>query len=113
MADSDNDSENHHKQWSQDDWRLLVITFAGSLGAIVVGAALLALVVALARIAGPGKNLALWILLVVFTTAGAGFCILVLRAGVNTRSDRFWVWNGAFWGILGILIMRGVAAGIK
>jgi hypothetical protein len=69
MTDSDNDSGNQRKPWSPEDWRLLMITFVGGLAAITVGAAIVGLAAAVARLQR-GNNLGEWISLLVFTVAG-------------------------------------------
>jgi hypothetical protein len=113
MVDSENESKNQHKKWSDEDWRLLMITFAGGLASIIVGAGILGSVVILARIFGPGKNLVSWLLLTLFTVCGIVGSVASLRSGIKTRSDRVWMGIAAFLATFGILILVGIAAGIK
>ena len=113
MADSENDSKNQHKKWSDEDWRLLTITFAGSLASILVGAAAIGLVVTLARVIGPGKNALSWLFLVWFTAASAGGFLIGLREKTKNWFIRIFIWFCAVIGSFGILIMIGAGAGIK
>jgi hypothetical protein len=113
MTDSDNHSGNQRDQWSPEDWRLLMITFVGGLASIVVGAAMLGLAIALARIWHPANDFGTWF--------GLGICPVLTAIGVPLffRDRKKSVGNTLglyFCGLVTlivILIWIGVGAGIK
>jgi hypothetical protein len=113
MTDSDKDSGNQRKPWSPEDWRLLIITFAGGLGSIVIGAAVLGLAVALARYEHPPDNASTWFFDVALP--------IVLLIGwvwwLRERNRKWYDYLGLYLlgVILAIVILTwiGVAAGIK
>jgi hypothetical protein len=113
MTDSDKNSGNQPRQWSPEDWRLLVITFAGGLGSIVIGAAMLGLAVALARSEHPGDNASTWFFDVALP--------IVLLIGwvwwLRERNKKWYDYLGlCFLGVslvIVILTWIGVVAGIK
>jgi hypothetical protein len=113
MTDSDKDTGNQPKQWSPEDWRLLVITFVGGLASIIVGAGALGLAVALARVEHPGNNVFSWVVFVAFPI-GLLVCILPFARERN-KSWYYYVLIVLFGAgvTLSILVWIGAAAGIK
>ena len=113
MTNSDNHSEKQPAQWSPEDWRLLVITFVGGLASIVVGAALLGLAIALARIWHPANDF--------FTCFALGICPVLTAIGVplffrdrkKSLGNTLGLYFCGLYTLLIILIWIGVGAGIK
>jgi hypothetical protein len=113
MANQEKTSESQRNPWSPEDRRLLIITFAGSLAAIIAGAVIIGSAIALARILSPGSSLKLWALLLAFTGLSVTGLIGYLRKKELSWSDRAWLFLGGLSATLGILILVGLAAGIK
>jgi len=113
MTDSDKSSGNQPNQWTAQDWRMLVITFVGGVASIIVGAALVGLAFALARIYTPHNDFPTWFFLVICPVFSAIGCVAVVT-GLGTRS---W-FSKTYLGLCGsfvvysILVWVGVAAGI-
>ena len=113
MTDSDEDSGNQPRQWSPEDWRLLIITFVGGLASIIVGAGALGLAVALARAEKPGNNVFSWISLVAIPIALLVCILPFARQRKKNWYDYVFVVLFGGYVILSILIWIGAAAGIK
>jgi drug/metabolite transporter (DMT)-like permease len=113
MTDSDKDSGNQPKQWSPEDWRLLMITFVGGLASILGGAAMLGLAIILARKEQPGNNTFSWIFLV-----GGPLILVGIVVALARERREGWFQRIAWSFMIGIIIVValtwiGVAAGIK
>jgi hypothetical protein len=113
MTDSDKHSGNQPKPWSPEDWRLLIITFAGGLASIIVGAGALGLAVALARVYTPHNDLVTWFAFVVCPLGSAvGFVAFFVdrRVSLGNKIGMYFCGSAV---IFAILVWIGVAAGIK
>jgi len=102
---------------STQDWRVFGITFVAGIGSIVVGAALIGLALALARIFE--NNLASWLVLALYVFLGVGCVIggqLVWRyarpsPGLKSLFITL-VWTGYISIGIAVLVLIGKAAGI-
>jgi hypothetical protein len=103
---------------TSEEWRLLVITFVGGLGSIVVGAGALGVAVALARFFGPGPRWALLVTTVLSVGATvASVQTLIRQQGPygrpsGVRKAAVLLGLSAFGSTLFLLTWIGLAAGV-
>lgn len=113
MTDSDKDSGNQRKPWSPEDWRLLIITFAGGLASIIVGAGALGLAVALARLYHPHNDWFTWVVFVVCPLGSLVGFVAFLLDKRDSLGNKICMYFCGSYVIFVILVWIGVAAGIK
>jgi hypothetical protein len=98
---------------SRDEQRILLVTFAGGLGSIIVGAAVIGVALALAhRAEGPGHSRSDLALSSIAAVAGFGFWVAYVRWGVLGMPFRpldRWPVSSRFTVLVGALLVAGVA----